>query len=210
MKMAFFLLSALSSFGATSAQRYLFYLHGKIVEDQGAHAKDTINGFGSYLYEDILDAFRKNNFIVVSEVRQKDTDVEMYAKKVKEEIDSLLHKGVAASDITVVGASKGSVIAMLVSSLMKNEHMNFVFMAACNDYNFNSMPQINFCGNILSIYERTDDIGRSCVSFKNRSQQKMPHYKEIELNTGLKHGFIFKPLGEWVKPVTNWANGKYD
>jgi hypothetical protein len=38
----------------------------------------------------------------------------------------------------------------------------------------------------------------------------MPHYKEIELNTGLKHGFIFKPLAEWVKPVTEWANGKYD
>ena len=210
MKTAFFLLSALSSFTVASAQRYLFYLHGRIVEDQGAHAVDTINGFGAYRYEDILDTFRKKNFVVISEIRQKNTDVEEYAKKVKAQIDSLLQKGMAPANITVVGASKGAAIAMLVSSLLKNENVNFVFMAGCNDDIFSALPQIDFCGNILSIYERTDDIGKSCTPVKNRSAQKISHYKEIELNTGLKHGFIYSPLPEWVEPVTEWAQGNYN
>jgi hypothetical protein len=191
-------------------QLYLFYLHGKIVEDQGADAVDTEHGFGAYQYKDILNAFRKEKFIVNSEVRGKNTDVEEYAEKIKKQIDSLLHTGIPAVNITIVGASKGAVIAMLTSSMLKNKDVNFVFMAGCNEDNFKRLPQIDFCGNILSIYERTDDIGKSCTSTKNLSQQEIPHYKEIELNTGLKHGFLFKPLPEWVIPVIQWAKGNYE
>ena len=199
----------LSSSRLALGQLYLFYLHGRIVEDQGPEAVDTIHGFGVYRYEDILSAFRKENFIVISEVRQKNTDVEQYAKKLIGQIDSLLQKGIPAINITVVGASKGAAIAMLTSSMLKNKDVNFVFMAGCNDDNFKRLPQIDFCGNILSIYERTDDIGKSCTPTKNLSQQEIPHYKEIELNTGLKHGFLFKPLPEWVEPVVRWAKGNY-
>ena len=199
----------LSSSRLALGQLYLFYLHGRIVEDQGPEAVDTIHGFGVYRYEDILSAFRKENFIVISEVRQKNTDVEQYAKKLIGQIDSLLQRGIPAINITVVGASKGAAIAMLTSSMLKNKDVNFVFMAGCNDDNFKRLPQIDFCGNILSIYERTDDIGKSCTPTKNLSQQEIPHYKEIELNTGLKHGFLFKPLPEWVEPVVRWAKGNY-
>ena len=38
---------------------------------------------------------------------------------------------------------------------------------------------------------------------------KINHYKEIELNTGLKHGFLYKPLAEWVEPVVRWAEADY-
>jgi hypothetical protein len=30
-------------------------------------------------------------------------------------------------------------------------------------------------------------------------------WKEIELNTGLKHGFLFRPIKEWVDPTIAWA-----
>jgi len=36
------------------------------------------------------------------------------------------------------------------------------------------------------------------------------NFKEIELNTGMGHGFFFKPLKEWIKPAVKWANGNYD
>lgn len=196
--------------GFVLAQRYLFYLHGRIVEDQGPNAVDTVRGFGAYQYEDILNEFRKNKFTVISEVRKKNTDVEEYAKKLKGQIDSLLRKGTPGKDITVVGASKGAAIAMLVSTLLKNKAVNFVFIAGCNDDNFNRLPALEFCGNILSLYERTDDIGKSCTPVKDRSSQEIPHYKEIELNTGLKHGFLYKPLPAWMEPVIQWANGNYE
>ena len=190
-------------------QRYLFYLHGKIVEDQGANAVDTVNGYGAYQYEDILNAFRKANFIVLSEVRQKNTDPVEYAHKVVSQIDSLIKDGVNANDITVVGASKGAVIAMLISSYLKNKVVNFVFLAGCMNNLLQAFPQIQFCGNILSVYEKSDDIGHSCAEFKTKTSLAIPHYKEIELNTGLKHGFIFKPLQVWVEPAIQWANKHY-
>lgn len=190
-------------------QHYLFYLHGKIVEDQGANAVDTINGFGAYQYEDILDAFRKANFTVFSEVRQKNTDPSNYAHKIVNQIDSLMSEGVQPNNITVIGASKGAVISMFISSYLKNKNVNFVFIAGCNNDILEHFPEIQFCGNILSLYEKTDDIGRSCLNFKQSSNQSIPHYKEIELNTGLKHGFLYKPLPQWMEPAIKWANKNY-
>src|SRR5438034_11753080 len=117
MRRLFFLIVMLTSSVGAFSQRYLFYLHGRIVEDQGTNAVDTIRGFGPYRYQAIVDSLRKRNFVVISEVRQKNTDVEQYAGKVKTQIDSLLHTGIAPANITVVGASKGAAIAMLTSSL---------------------------------------------------------------------------------------------
>ncbi|MEO8711773.1 MAG: alpha/beta hydrolase [Parafilimonas sp.] len=191
-------------------QHYLFYLHGQIVEEQGANAVDTINGFGAYQYEDILNAFRKANFTVLSEVRQKNTDPSEYAHKIVNQIDSLISKGVQPNDITVVGASKGAIISMLISSYLKNKDVNFVLLAGCNDDILKRFPEIQFCGNILSIYEKSDYIGHSCLNFKQSSKQSIPHYKEIELNTGLKHGFLYKPLPEWMEPAIKWANKNYE
>lgn len=190
-------------------QHYLFYLHGKIVEDQGANAVDTVNGFGAYQYEDILHTFKKAGFTVLSEVRPKNTDPVEYAHRMTGEIDSLIKNGINAADITVVGASKGAIIAMLISSYLKNKDVNFVLLAGCMNNLLQSFPDIQFCGNVLSIYERSDNIGHSCAEFKNKTSLIIPHYKEIELNTGLKHGFIFKPLPVWVEPAVQWANKHY-
>lgn len=191
----------------THAQKYLFYLHGAVVEGQGDNA---VNAYGTYKYNDIINAFRNENFIVMSGVRKSGTDVKAYAEKVKGQIDSLLKKGVSAKNITVVGASKGAVIAMYVSTFLKSKDVNFVFLAACNDGNLGSFPDINFYGNILSIYEKSDDIGESCIKFKNKSSSTIAHYKEIEINTGKKHGFLFQPLPEWMNPTLKWANGNYE
>lgn len=187
------------------AQKYIFYLHGKIIEDQGANAVETAQGYGAYEYNNILDAFRQEGFIVISEVRPRNTDPETYALKVVKQIDSLIRKGARPGTITVIGASKGSVIAMHTSSLLKNKEVNFVFMAGC----FGSGNNIHFCGNILSIYEKSDGVG-SCQSLRNSSSLPVPHYKEIAINTGLRHGFLYRPLKEWVTPAVNWANGNYD
>lgn len=194
---------------STSPQRYLFYLHGKIVEDQGAHAVDTVYGFGAYEYDNILDAFRTANFEVLSELREKDTDPVAYARKISGEVDHLLHNGVQPVHITIVGASKGAIIAMLASSFLKNKDLNFVLIAGCMDGILQQFPGIQFCGNILSIYESSDHMGKSCSEIKSQTSLAMPHYKEIELHTGLGHGFLYKPLAEWVAPAIRWAGNNY-
>jgi hypothetical protein len=30
--------------------------------------------------------------------------------------------------------------------------------------------------------------------------------REILLDTGLRHGFLYRPLREWVEPVVDWAH----
>jgi len=207
MRFEILLLTFLMAANNSSAQKYLFYLHGAIMEGQSGNAKSP--SFGEYQYSGIVDTFKSAHFIVKSEIRKSGTDVTSYAKEITKQIDELLKKGVKANDITVVGASKGAVIAMYVSTFVKQRDMNFVFLAACNDGNFQSFPDIRFTGNILSIYEQSDDIGESCINFKNKAPGTINHYKEIEINTGLQHGFLFKPLPQWIKPAIAWANGNY-
>jgi hypothetical protein len=191
-----------------SAQYYLFYLHGAIVEGHGSGVVSP--QFGAYEYDDIVNTFSKEKFTVISEVRPGNTVVTDYAKKVVGQIDSLIKTGVHADKITVVGGSKGGAIALYVSSFLKNKDVNFVILAGCFSDIMNETPEINLCGNILSVYEKSDVIGRSCTQLKKRSPLVIPHYKEIELNTGLKHGFIYRPLPEWVVPATSWAHNDYE
>ena len=200
---ALLVFSMLLSFG----QKFVFYLHGAIIENQGPNAVDTINGFGAYKYSDILDSLKKRKCTVISEVRKPNTAIKDYAEVVAKQIDSLLKKKINPENITVIGASKGSVIAMYVSTIVKNKDVNYVFMAACTDGLFASDPDILFYGNILSIYEKSDFRG-SCIKFKNKSKT-INHYKEIEINTGLRHGFLYRPISEWMDPVTKWINNDY-
>lgn len=189
-----------------TSQEYIFYLHGKIVENQGAKAVDETNGYGSYLYDDILDSLKKDGAIVLSEVRPMNTDIKIYAKKIQNEIGSLIKLGVKPESITVIGASKGASIAMYVSSYLKNQNINFVFMAACNNETQN--PELNCYGNILSIYELSDFAG-TCKELIKASKG-INHFKEIQLNTGLRHGFLYKPLAEWINPSLQWSKANYN
>lgn len=191
-----------------NAQKYVFYLHGAILEGENPQAKGDI--FEKYRYNDILNSFRKAGFEVVSEIRPSDATITGYARKVADQMQKLIQNGAPAGNITVVGGSKGALIAMYVSTYMKNRDINYVFLAACNAANFQSNPDLRFYGNILSIYESSDDIGETCSRFKERSKEAIHHYKEIELSTGMGHQFLWKPLPEWINPSIAWANGKYD
>ena len=124
------------------------------------------------------------------------------------QIDGLVKKGVSPNDITVVGASKGAIISMLISTYLRNKNVNFVFIGGCDDEIFKNFPDIHFYGNVLSIYEKTDVEG-SCSKFQHKSDTTINHYKEIELNTGLRHGYLYKPMDEWIQPAIKWANKNY-
>ncbi|MBE9462288.1 serine hydrolase domain-containing protein [Dyadobacter subterraneus] len=190
-----------------SAQQYVFFLHNKFIEENDLDAKHPDYGIAEY--DQILDYYTKQNFVVISEKRPGKTDVKLYAQKVVNQIDSLLSKGIKPSKITVIGTSKGGYIAQFVSSLAKNKDLNYVFIGGCGEEDIVKIPDINFSGNILSIYEKSDTIGQSCTNMKLKSVNTISRYKEIELNTGLKHGFLFKALPEWLEPSSKWAKQEY-
>lgn len=189
-------------------ERYLFFLHNRFIEEHQLH--ELHPEYGKAYYEEVLSAFRKAGFKVLSEKRPADTDMPIYARKITGQVDSLLALGIKPGNITVVGTSKGGYIAEYVSSFLRNPEVNFVFVGSIFDGDTKSIPEINFCGNILAIRERTDSMSASGEERKRTSKFKVNHYKDIELTTGLKHGFLFQPLKEWIEPSIQWAKGNYD
>lgn len=150
-----------------AGQRYLFYLHGRIIEEQGI--RPTSERWGVYEYEAILEALKQRGLVVISEARPRGTEIEAYATKVINQINALLKAGVAPRNITAVGASKGSVIAMVVSMRLKNREVNFVLMGNCNDGTL-EQRQIDLWGNVLSIFDASDDIGGTCQKFFEKAK----------------------------------------
>ncbi len=181
--------------------RYLFYLHGRIIEEQGL--RPTSPQYGVYEYEAILEAFKNAGFTVISEPRPKNTDVEQYARKVVQQINTLLKANVQPYHIAVIGASKGSVIAMLVSTYLQNLDVNFVLLANCNDTVLNQY-NVDLWGNVLSIYDVKDEFGQTCQKFFDKAQG-LNKRNELEVKLGIGHALLYRPLKEWTEPAINWA-----
>jgi hypothetical protein len=191
--------------GDEGPKQYVFYLHGMIVEEMGLDAHNE--QFGKYEYLKILDALKANNREVLSEIRPSQTDVTAYAKKIVIQINELINKGIHPDQITVIGASKGALIAMQASTLLKNQDVNFILIAGYIN-NIDDYYNFDLYGNVLGFYESSDQVaGRSYQPLFNRSKG-INRCKEIQLNTGLGHGIVFKPLDEWVLPSLEWINGR--
>lgn len=158
---------SLAQSGADKNARYLFYISGYIVAE--GNTRPTSPEFGVYEYEKVLETFRERGFIVISEARKQSREIEPYAVKVAGQVRELLKAGVPAKNITIVGASQGSWIAMLVSTYVANRELSFVFIAACAADD-GLLKSVNLHGNVLFISERTDQPG-SCQRFRDDAQE---------------------------------------
>ena len=188
------------------AKQYMFYLHGKIIEDQGIPAISP--EYGEYEYEAILEKLGGYGFAVISEQRPTNTDGIEYARKIAKQVTALLNAGVPAKNITVVGASQGAGIAIYVSHFLGNRDVNFVIMAICNPEAVESykQDQISLSGNILSIYDSVDELAGSCQELFTFSEGKgISRHDEIVLHIGTGHGILYEPLDEWIIPTIQWA-----
>jgi len=198
----FFLLVMLTLSSLSAAAETVFYLHGKIVEDEGDQAVHP--QFGIYEYESILANLREDGHTVFSERRQPGTDRMAYSRKVVSEIRALLESGVSAGEIVVIGFSKGAQIAILVSDSLANSNVRFVFQAVCGSW-VRRFENLKVYGDILSMYETSDSAG-SCAGLFRRSE---PSTCEIPISTGLRHGAFYRPLDAWLLPQKQWiSSGK--
>ncbi len=195
---------------ATNAQnstqtKYVFFLHNKFLE--GHSLKESHPKYGPATYTAILEKLQSTNSVILSEKRKPGTDPKIYAKKMILKIDSLHNYGVPYDHISIVGTSQGGYIAQYISYYAKNPDLKFVFIGASfkND-SMNEDREFQLYGKILSINEKTD-VGAEPLSrqlrFKNSD---LKSFKEITLNTGLEHGFLFRASDEWIMPTKAWIN----
>jgi hypothetical protein len=179
---------------------YLFYLHGLIVEEAGIRPKSEEHGY--YEYELILKELAEAGFIVISEAREKGTQIKSYAEHITAQIKKLLANNVPPSNITVVGASKGGIISAYVSFMLQEKEINYIFLAGLFEKCLTD-ENLKLYGKILSIHDRSDKSSVTPSLYFQRSKG-LGQFKEIILKLDIGHGLIYRPYREWIDPLLGW------
>jgi len=180
--------------------KHIFYLHGRIIEIQGINA--ISEKFGKYEYNKIIDSLKSTGAIVHNELRTEQTDFQAFCKSTSNEIDELIESGVNSTNITVIGASKGGIMAMNISNM--NPHpINYILLAANNEQ-IELQHQWNLHGRILGIYEKSDSVANKNYNHWINESTNAIEFNQIEINTGLGHGFLYRPINEWLEPAKKW------
>lgn len=181
---------------------YVFYLHGKIIEDAGPRPIDK--RFGIYDYPAVLSALNGRGAQIISEQRASNTDGYQYAGRVVAQIERLLRAGIPAAQIVVIGFSKGGNIALHVASYLHRPQVRFVLLAAC--YNHLEESHLRLSGRLFSVIENSDTLaGMSCQPYTSAAEPGST-FEELQISTGRSHGAFYQPLEAWVEPVLNWID----
>ena len=180
-------------------ERYVIYSHGLIVE--GTDPRPISPLYGQYDFPAIKQAlFSGGKFNLIAFQRPKSSD-DAYANTLKSWVRHLLDAGVKPSRITLVGFSRGAGLTALASKDLASEGINTALLAICDDGDVSHATGLVLGGNLLSIYETSDQLG-SCRKLSARSHLKS--FREIAISTGKKHGAFFQPLPQWMGPLKNW------
>ncbi len=183
-------------------RKYLFYLHGRIVE--GSDGRPISSEYGPYEFYEILEAFSNEGFIVISEIRQKNTDPQSYSKKVEAWIAHLIGKEVPPKNISIVGASKGGNIAARISSALQEPDIRYVILAGLFA-GPESKRGLKLSGRVLSLHDSSDRFPIPPEDYFMKSP-KLQAKKIIITNTGLGHGLLYRPHKEWLSKALSWIN----
>ena len=182
-----------------ASERYVIYSHGMIVE--GNDPKPISPKYGQYDFPAVKQAlFSGGGFNLIAYQRPKSLD-DTYADTLKSWVRRLLDAGVKPSRITLVGFSRGAQLTALASSDLASVGINTALLAICEDGDVSQASGLMLGGNLLSIYETSDELG-PCQKLAARSHLKS--FKEVAISTGMKHGAFFQPLPQWIRPLRAW------
>lgn len=201
MLRALVFVTLLCAAGPATAESYLFYLHGHIVE--GSDGRPAHPEYGVYDYPAIVAAFEEEGFTVISEIRPAGTDGLAYAGRVAAQVDSLIGLGVPAEDISVVGMSKGGGIALATSVQLANADVNFVLMGTCYGQP-QDMPPMLMRGRVLLIHEDSDVVTRRCSDRRPPADEGL-EFRRLRTRTDRGHGAFFRPDPAWLAPTVAWC-----
>ena len=120
-----------------------------------------------------------------------------------DQVRILIGAGVPPENITVVGFSKGGVIAILTSSVLADDRVNFVFIAACGRW-LDEMPNLAPRGRLLALREASDEMIGPCEGLLALAEGEGER-RETVVELGGGHGAFYRPQVEWVELVVSWA-----
>lgn len=182
-----------------AGDRYVIYSHGLIAE--GDDPKPVSPEYGTYDFPAIKQAlFSNGGFNLIAYQRPKSLD-DSYAETLESWVKRLVDAGVKPSRITLVGFSRGAYLTALASNNLAKVGINTALLAICEKGDVSGAPGLSFGGNFLSIYERSDSLGK-CNKLAARSH--LTSFKEVEISTKKKHAAFFQPLPQWLDPLKAW------
>jgi hypothetical protein len=168
---------------------------------EGNDPKPISPKYGQYDFPAVKQAlFSGGGFNLIAYQRPKSLD-DTYADTLKSWVRRLLDAGVKPSRITLVGFSRGAQLTALASSDLASVGINTALLAICEDGDVSQASGLMLGGNLLSIYETSDELG-PCGKLAARSRLKS--FNEVAISTGKKHGAFFQPLPEWTRPLKAW------
>lgn len=92
---------------------------------------------------------------------------------------------------------------------LQNQDVRYCILGGCLSENVRGIEADEGkspSGRLLSIRETSDDLTGACPSWRNGITAAAPLVaREIVLQPGLRHEFIYRRLPEWVNPVAEWA-----
>ena len=179
--------------------RYVFYSHGYIVE--GDNPKPIHKEWGVYDFPAVKAALKSEHYELIAYHRPNKTDPFLFAKKLANDVNTLISKGVKPENITLLGFSRGGALSILTSNELKNEKINTIILAGCAGL-IKRNKAVQVYGHVRSIYETSDQVG-SCNFLIERSEH-VASFKEIAISTDLSHGAFYLPRPDWVNPVKGW------
>lgn len=187
--------------------RHLVYLHGRIIQDQQI-PRPRHPEWGYYELDEILETFRQRGFVVSGEIRPKDQPLDVSADKLVAQLKALFASGVPPRRVIVVGGSMGAAITLRAAVRLQNPELRLAVLGACMSQTvpllvaeYGARP----LGRILSFRDTSDETSEPCPAWAADAGSPGPLVREVVLSTGLHHGFLYRPLREWVEPVTEWA-----
>jgi hypothetical protein len=189
--------------------RTLIYLHGRIVQDQQS-ARPKHPDWGYYELDAILSTLRGRGFDVTGEIRPKADTLGQSADHVVARVKALLAAGTPAGRITIVGGSMGATIALIASVRLSNPELRFAVLGACMTANVPALVAEHGrgpAGRFLAFREKSDELSEPCEPWTEKAAPGAPlAVREIVLHTGQHHGFLYRPLPEWVEPLVAFAS----
>lgn len=202
--------------------RYMFLMFGLQTEFQGP---DSYNQMYQKRYETtaIAKAFSDRGYTVITEIRQRNTAEEDYARKLSVQVKQLLDSGVKPENIVIAGHSKGAVMTLISSGMLAVPKVKFVVMAGCALPSTTRIANVNprqmyvefidkyatkAQGKMLSIYDVEDTEFQSCHEYSKAASSLKMTEKIVNTNSskGKGHAAFYSPDPNWMDIVLDWLN----
>jgi pimeloyl-ACP methyl ester carboxylesterase len=193
---------------AEPAARHLIYLHGRIVQDE-QHARPRHPEWGYYELEKILAALREKGFQVTGEIRPREATLDQSADRVAGQVRALRAAGVPLERITILGGSMGAAIAFRASERLAEPGLRVAVLGACFSLTVEAIAKEYArppAGRFLTIRDRSDETSEPCPAWRDDpARYPQLRAREVVIDTGQSHGFLYRPLEAWLEPFLEWA-----